>query len=266
MPVQKNILLVEDEPTLQRILGSVLGDAGHLVTATGTAEQAAELLGLSMKGGAGDASDIDLVLTDKNLPKLSGLDLLASVRAAEQHGRKLTGVILVTGYPSRDTALTALADDADGYLVKPFRSLSHAVEQIQRVLDADLVLRRQGPPLARRVAAVLAGLPETLTGVEVVVQGEAGSEVVAVVTQAVTAAGARVVDAAAPPRPELRADSRVAVGTDVKALCALGKQRPGTGLVLLDAGASFGDIVEVITAGGGALVDRALLAPHKVGG
>jgi two-component system response regulator PhoP len=67
----RSILLVEDEPTLQRILGSVLGDAGHRIEAVGTAEQALERL---------DDSDFDLVLTDKNLPRKSGLDLLGELR------------------------------------------------------------------------------------------------------------------------------------------------------------------------------------------
>lgn len=235
MVVAKNILLVEDEPTLQRILGSVLGDAGHSVTAIGTAEQAVERLD--------DGADVDLVLTDKNLPKQSGLDLLHAVRAGEKNGRKLTGVILVTGYPSRDTALQALADDADGYLVKPFRSLSHAVDQIQRVLDADLVERRKGPPLARRVAAVLAGLPDDLSDVEVAVLGDLQ------LRGPLMAAKARLVDVER---------ARVVVGADVKALAAVGAKGAGTGLVLVDAGASFQDVVEVIGGGGGAIVDGSL--------
>ncbi|MDP2341378.1 MAG: response regulator [Deltaproteobacteria bacterium] len=236
MPVQKNILLVEDEPTLQRILGSVLGDAGHLVTAMGTAEQALERLD--------DGNDIDLVLTDKNLPALSGLDLLSQVRAGEKRGKRLIGVMMVTGYPSRDSALQALDDDADGYLVKPFRSLSHAVELIQRVLDGDLVDRRHGPPLARKVARALAGLPEPLAGLDVAVVADPG------LSAALAAAGARLVDDVAA--------AQVVVAANLTGLLA-GRRSPRAGLVLVDGGATFQQVVELIAAGGGAIVDRGLV-------
>ncbi|HEY1100576.1 MAG TPA: response regulator, partial [Myxococcota bacterium] len=148
-PESRSILLVEDEPTLQRILGSVLGDAGHRVEAVGTAEQALERFD--------DGAEIDLVVTDKNLPRRSGLDLLAELRLLERRRQRPIGVVLVTGYPGRDSAARALDDDVDGYLVKPFRSLSHAVDDVQRVLATDLVARRAGTALARRLATALIG-------------------------------------------------------------------------------------------------------------
>lgn len=234
----RHILLVEDEPTLQRILGSVLGDAGHAITTAGTAEQALDVL---------DGGDVDLVLSDKNLPKMSGLDLLAQVRAAERapkHPKRSVAFMMVTGYPSRDSALAALADDADGYLVKPFRSLAHAVEQIQRILDGDLALRRQGPPRARKVAHVLAGLPEDLGGQRVALVDAVARRSAA----AVVAAGGDVVDVD---------DSAglVIVAADRAHLCTLAARHSGAGLVLGDGGATFQDIVELIGAGGGAVVD-----------
>jgi CheY-like chemotaxis protein len=241
MTAQKNILLVEDEPTLQRILGSVLGDAGHLVTAIGTAEQALERLE--------DGNDVDLVLTDKNLPKASGLDLLAQVRAGERRGKRLIGVMMVTGYPSRDSALQALDDDADGYLVKPFRSLSHTVDLIQRVLDSDLTARRRGPPLARKVAKALAGLPEPLAGVDVaVVDADAGLKA------ALVNAGAHLV-------ADLAAAHVLVSGELAGLLAAPRSQHPG--LVLVDGGATFQEVVELIGAGGGAIVDRGLLGAPR---
>ena len=92
----KNILLVEDEPTLQRILGSVLTDAGHRVESVGTAEQALDRLQNT------GAPDVDLVLSDKNLPAMSGLDLLGQVRAFEKKARRTVAFVLVTGYLAVD--------------------------------------------------------------------------------------------------------------------------------------------------------------------
>lgn len=234
----RSILLVEDEPTLQRILGSVLGDAGHRVEAVGTAEQALERL---------DDSDFDLVLTDKNLPRKSGLDLLAELRAQERAGRKPVGVMMVTGYPSRDSAAQALADDADGYLVKPFRSLTHAVDQVQGLLEADLKARRQGPRLARQIAAVLSGLPEDIAGVAIAVVG------VDRAVPVLRAAGAVVVGL------DAIESARAVVAPTVHDLVASAAGRPGLASVLVDAGATFQDIVALIGAGGGAIVDADLI-------
>ena len=243
----KNILLVEDEPTLQRILGSVLADVGHQVESVATAEQAIERL-----ADVG-AQDIDLVLSDKNLPAMSGLELLELVRKHEI-GRRAIGFVLVTGYPSRDSALSVLGGDGDGYLVKPFRSLSDAVEQIQRVLDSALVERRAGNPDARRFAQLLSGIPvekPRATHAAVLINDEA---VAARVRAALEKNGVRIDDPKRlPPGPV------AVIGSRVEDLSAFARSRAGAALVLVDGGASFSDIVSLITSGGGAIVDPGLL-------
>ena len=187
------------------------------------------------------------MLTDKNLPRKNGLELLGELRAAERGGRRPIGVVMVTGYPSRDSAAQALADDADGYLIKPFRSLSHAVDQVQRVLDADLVARRAGTALARRVAAVLRGADDDLTGVAVSILGV--DEAVAVLAVAGAVVGDR----------ESIAGASVVVATRVEDLVIASRDRAGVACVLVDAGATFADIVELIGAGGGAINDGQLI-------
>ncbi len=249
MKVSKNILLVEDEPTLQRILGSVLSDAGHHVESVGTAEQALERLNDAAR------PDIDLVLSDKNLPAMSGLDLMEQVRELERRARRPIGFVLVTGYPSRDSALAVLAADGDGYLVKPFRSLSHAMDQIQGILDADLTLRRAGCPEARQLAQVLSGLPTAVPrGLAAAVLVDDAS-VAAKVRARLTEAGVGVQDVG-----NLPGQGRVAVAAGrVEDLQAFSRRRLGASLVLVDPGASFSDLVTLIGAGGGALCDPGLL-------
>lgn len=221
------ILLVEDEPTLQRILGSVLGDAGYRIEAVGTAEQALERLE--------DGADVDLVLTDKNLPRSTGLQLLADVRRAERQGRKPTGVVVITGYPGRDSALQALLDDADGYLVKPFRSLSHAVEEVQRVLGSNLAQRRATARCTRQIVEALEGTGDA-TGLRVQVVGRPTAGV------ALQQRGALLV-----------ADNAdVVVAADVDSLLAIPSP---CGRVLLDSGATLADVIALIAAGGAAVVD-----------
>ncbi len=246
MATAKNLLLVEDEPTLQRILGSVLGDNGHLVDGVATAEQALEHL---EKGG------VDLVLCDKNLPAMSGIDLLARVRARWPE----IAFVMATGYPSRESALAALAHDGDGYLVKPFRSLSSAVEHIEQVLRADLRARHAGAALARRVAQALAGLDVPLpAGLPLAVLLDDARRATQV-RRVLEAAGARALDLGQLPE----AATVGLVAGRVEDVAAFARRHAGAAHVLLDAGVSFSDVVALIDAGGGAVVDPALV-PSEV--
>jgi CheY-like chemotaxis protein len=251
MSESRHILLVEDEPTLQRILGSVLSDAGHEVEAVGTAEAAVSRL----EDAA--APDVDLVLSDKNLPAMSGLELLAKVREGDKEAGQHRGFVLVTGYPSRDSALTVLGEGGDGYLVKPFRSLVHAVDQIQAILAAPLAQRRLGAHVARRVADILGGEPgRAEPGLRAVVMLDEEADAQRV-TKCLEASGAEVV-----PLAELgEANPRTLVAGRVEDLVKYGADHPEVGLVLADAGASFNDVVALIHAGGGAVFDPAQVPP-----
>jgi CheY-like chemotaxis protein len=236
------LLLVEDEPALQRIIGGVLSDAGHHVDVVGDVEQALARL---------QVGDVDLVVTDKNLPGRDGLALLAAVRAGERDGSLRGGVavVLATGYPSRDSAMRALAHDVDGYLVKPFVSLTRAAEQILAVLELGSTARQAGPR-ARRVADALAGLPVGLGDVNVAVV--AGARTTAV-ERGLRGARARLVPAVSAERAD------VVVVADLADVRAISARRRGAAFVLLDPGASFRAIVELIDCGGGALLDPTLL-------
>lgn len=253
----RNILLVEDEPTLQRILGSVLTDVGHRVESVGTAEQALERLADTA------APDVDLVLSDKNLPAMSGLELLEQLRSLEKKRGRPVGFVLVTGYPSRDSALAVLAHDGDGYLVKPFRSLSNAVEQIQSILDAPLAERRAGGLDARLFAQLLASVAGTQAPrakvAAVLVHDDGVTKKIKLVLEK---SGICVEEMKRLPPTEPVA----AIGCRVEDLAAFARSRKGAALVLVDDGASFSDIVALITCGGGAIADPGLLSPSSSGG
>jgi CheY-like chemotaxis protein len=247
MSDSRHILLVEDEPTLQRILGSVLTDAGHAVESVGTAEAAIGRLADPA------AAEIDLILSDKNLPGQSGLDLLTKVRGDERAAGRQRGFVLVTGYPSRDSALTVLAEGGDGYLVKPFRSLVHAVDQVQDVLRAGLEQRRAAAHVARRVSGILAGEPgRAEPGLRVVVMLDDADDA-ARIEGCLSRAGAAIValDELGDTNP------RALVAGRIEDLEKYGVQHPEVGLVLADAGVSFNDVVSLIRTGGGAVCDPA---------
>ncbi|HET7871746.1 MAG TPA: sigma-54 dependent transcriptional regulator [Terriglobales bacterium] len=102
-----NILIVEDEPRMRRLLEISLGEDGHLVNAVEDAETGLKAL---RKG------DYALVLTDLKLPGLSGLEFL-------QEARRTNGgipVIVMTAYGSVETAVEAMKAGASDYVLKPF--------------------------------------------------------------------------------------------------------------------------------------------------
>ena len=240
----RTILLVEDEPTLQRILGSVLSDTGHTVESVGTAEQALERL----RDARG--VELDCVLADKNLPGMNGLDLLTEVRKLERETKRLVAFLLVTGYPSRDSALCVLANDGDGYLVKPFRSLTHAVEHVVEVVQGSLSQRRAGAADARRVAEILAGSAvDAPAGLAVALDVDA-PQLAARLRERLAAARVPVV------APDPARAGRVAmVSNRIAPLAAHTRVSPGSPLVLAEAAASFADLVALIDLGSGAVVD-----------
>lgn len=249
MTDSRHILLVEDEPTLQRILGSVLTDAGHVVESVGTAEAA--LTRLEDDG----AESVDLVLSDKNLPSMTGLELLQKIRTRDRASSTTRAFVLVTGYPSRDSALELLEVGGDGYLVKPFRSLLHAVEHIQAVFKIDLAGRRRAAHVARRVAEVLRGETDsTEAGLRaaVLLDDEGDAERV---KNRLERSGATVcaLDDLGDTNP------RALVAGRVEDLAAFRENEADVGLVLADAGVSFNDVVRLIDAGGGAVIDPALV-------
>ncbi len=106
------ILLVDDEPAVLAALQMAFEDdsIGFAIRTASSAEQALELL---------RQQPADLVLTDKNLPRMSGLGLARAI-TGEHPG---TAVILVTGYangPSRDEGR---AIGLAAYVEKPFTNI-----------------------------------------------------------------------------------------------------------------------------------------------
>jgi DNA-binding NtrC family response regulator len=80
-----------------------------------------------------------LVILDLMMPKLSGLDLLAQIRAADND----IAVIILTGYPSLETASASIQHDVSAYIQKPFTAEEFR-EVIARIAKKKgLVLRRE---------------------------------------------------------------------------------------------------------------------------
>ncbi|OFZ17774.1 MAG: hypothetical protein A2X94_04190 [Bdellovibrionales bacterium GWB1_55_8] len=112
----ETILVVDDEPDWLETCSDILGDEGYTVLTASSAPQALKTL---------EGQSVDLVVTDMTMPQMSGLELISRIRQAE-HG---CGIILITGFPTVETAISALKAGASDYLLKPFspEQLLHAV-------------------------------------------------------------------------------------------------------------------------------------------
>ena len=105
----RNILVVDDEEPVRRLIGYLLQTHGYPVFLAGDAREARQLL---------KDQPIALMLCDVNMPGESGMDLVRSTLA--EH--KDTAAIMVTGLDSSVLANAAIDVGAFGYIIKPFES------------------------------------------------------------------------------------------------------------------------------------------------
>jgi CheY-like chemotaxis protein len=111
------VLLVDDEPAILELLTFAFEKKAATVSTAGDGESGLELT----KQIAFDAA-----VVDKNLPGMSGLDLLAKIR---ENDRQIA-LLMMTGYASPETATQALNLDVDAYLEKPFPNLMMVVDRV----------------------------------------------------------------------------------------------------------------------------------------
>jgi PAS domain S-box-containing protein len=104
-PLDLNVLVVEDEPSIRAFARQVLG-ADHAAVA-GTVHEALELI---------ETCDFDLVVCDVGLPDASGLDLLAGVEAKKKH----PAFLFTTGGPVGGRTMARLQQSSWPLLTKPF--------------------------------------------------------------------------------------------------------------------------------------------------
>jgi CheY-like chemotaxis protein len=116
------LLVVDDEEAVRGVLEMLLSRKGYAHAMVHSGEAAVDAL---------SRDRFDLVITDKNLPGISGLDVLREVKARSPD----TEVILMTGYASMDSAITALNHGASAYLEKPFEHVRVVGEKIDAVLQ-----------------------------------------------------------------------------------------------------------------------------------
>jgi two-component system response regulator AtoC len=107
LPERKQVLIVDDEPNLRKILSAQLSRDGYEVM---TAEDGEE--GLSLLKD----NHIDLVITDLKMPKVDGMTLLKRALELEPE----LPVVVITAHGTIDTAVEALKLGAFDFVTKPF--------------------------------------------------------------------------------------------------------------------------------------------------
>jgi len=119
-----NILVVDDEPQIRRVLRSTLSSQGYVITDAKTGEEAVESVRKNKP---------DLVLLDVNMPGMGGIEACREIRRASE-----APIIMLTVRNAEKDKVLALDAGADDYVVKPF-----GIEELLARIRA--ALRRYAP-------------------------------------------------------------------------------------------------------------------------
>ena len=127
------ILVIEDDAEMRRLLAHTLERAGYAVVTARSGSEAVDWLGLSVFDGSLENAP-SLIVSDIRLPDFSGLDLLEAMIPTPE----AVPVILITGFPSRETYAEAFDRGAARLLEKPFEmdALRLAVDDVLREQSA----------------------------------------------------------------------------------------------------------------------------------
>jgi len=110
------ILVVDDFSTMRRIVRNLLVELGFsnpLIQEAATTARTQSML---------RSQPFDLVVTDWNMPNMTGIDLLKAIRA--EASLKGLPVLMVTAENNRDQIIAAAQAGVNGYIVKPFTAVT----------------------------------------------------------------------------------------------------------------------------------------------
>jgi two-component system response regulator AtoC len=132
----RRVLVVDDEENIRLVLRTLLRKHGYEVEVAESGEVALSLV---------DSFGPDVILTDVRMPKMGGLDLLATLKAKQQPAT----VIVMSAYGSNDLALEAMKAGAYDYISKPFKP--DEVVLVLRKAEEREALRRENLALREQI-------------------------------------------------------------------------------------------------------------------
>ena len=175
--MNEQILIVDDEVSMRRMLEILFSQEGYQVQTAASAETALEAL---------NQRPIDLVISDIRMPGLSGLDLLRRLKADDSEAE----VVLMTAYASTESAIEAIKLGAFDYVTKPFQVdelvniVRHALEK-KALKEENVLLKVElsqqekfgeivgRNPKMRQVYALIERIASATSSV--LIQGESGT-------------------------------------------------------------------------------------------
>jgi DNA-binding NtrC family response regulator len=152
------VLFVDDEEAIRRLFQSFLSAEGFDVSGAGSVAEALEAL---------EKNPPEVIIVDKNLPDGSGIDVLHSCRKAHPD----VEVIVLTGYPSLESAIDALRLGAFDYIVKPVLDLDLVSQKVRRALERRH-LRGENHRLAAQLSEALSSLESSLEAAQEALRAE----------------------------------------------------------------------------------------------
>lgn len=114
------VLIVEDDPEIQRLLGAALTGAGYVTDSAGDGEDGCHL---------GESESYDAIILDLGLPKLDGLSILDRWRKAGI----ATPVLILTARDTWTEKVKGLRAGADDYVAKPFQ-MEEVIARIEALI------------------------------------------------------------------------------------------------------------------------------------
>lgn len=124
-PTAWRVLVVEDVPSLQKLLVTMMRKSGHEAAAAANGQEAVDLV---------EREPFDIILMDIQMPGMNGLDATRHIRAREAVSGGHVPIIAITAHALNGDSRTCLAAGADAYLRKPV-NLVELLSLMQRLVD-----------------------------------------------------------------------------------------------------------------------------------
>lgn len=126
MSTNLKILIVDDFSTMRRIIRNLLLELGYPNTGIQEADDGSTALPLLK------SQSFDLLITDWNMPIMTGIDLLREVRNTPS--LKSLPVLMVTAENSREQIIDAAKAGVNGYIIKPFTAVT-LKEKLDKIFE-----------------------------------------------------------------------------------------------------------------------------------
>jgi two-component system chemotaxis response regulator CheY len=119
-----NILVVDDFSTMRRIIKNILRQLGYInILEADDGTSAMEVL---------RSEKVDFIISDWNMPQMSGIELLKAVRTSEEW--KDMPFLMVTAEGQKENVIEAVKNKVNNYIVKPFTPET-LTEKINKIFE-----------------------------------------------------------------------------------------------------------------------------------